>query len=112
MTTIWTASFWKATGERAIRAFASTLASTWAIGGGILDIRGVDWGSALGVAGGAAVVSVVLSLVAGAGVGPAGSPSFVSDPAAAGKAPLEAVPAPKVGGFPGGTGPVGPPDQP
>jgi hypothetical protein len=101
---VWCRDYWRATAERAVRAFASTLVSTWVVAGGVLDIRGVDWGSSLGVAGGAALISVLLSVVAGAGVGPAGSPSFVSDPAAAGKAPVEAVPqAPvrKVGGYTG-----------
>jgi hypothetical protein len=109
---MWTGTFWKATAERAIRAFAATLASVWAVGGGILDVRGVDWGSSLSVAAGAALVSVVLSLAAGAGIGPTGSPSMVQDKAAAGEPqilkPVTTVHDPGEerlgrGGYPGGT---------
>lgn len=107
---MWSKAFWGATAERAIRAFASTLASVWVVGGGLLDVRGVDWASSLSVAAGAALGSVILSLAAGAGIGPSGSPSMVRDKAAAGEPQLlKPVPDPaaagerKVGGYPGGT---------
>lgn len=84
-------AFWVAAVERAVRAFAASLVSIWAVGSTALDIRAIDWGNALSVAGGAALVSLLLSLVA-TGVGSSASPSFVADPApAAGPAPRVTV---------------------
>lgn len=85
---MFTLAFWRAAGERAVRAFAGSLLSLWVVGDGVLDLRGVDWPAAAGVGAGAALVSLLLSLVAGAGVGPVGSPSFVPDPAAAEDRPV------------------------
>jgi Putative lactococcus lactis phage r1t holin len=90
---MFTVAFWRATVERAVRGFAATTASVLVVGGQVLDVRGVDWGSALGVGGGAAVVSLLLSLAASqvGGTSPNGSasPSFVSDPGAVAKPPAD-----------------------
>lgn len=87
---MFSASFWRATAERAVRAFAGSVVSVLVVGGAVLDVRGVDWGTALGVGGGAALVSVLLSLIAsqvGTTTGTPASPSFVADPGAADKPP-------------------------
>lgn len=72
---MWDRNFWAQTGERAVRAFASSLLSVWTIGGatGLLDVH---WGAALSVAGGATAVSVLTSIVA-SGVGQKGTASLV-----------------------------------
>jgi len=68
-----TAKFWGATGERAIRSFAASLASILtADGTGILD---TDWGQKFSIAAMAAVVSVLLA-VAGGAAGKGSGPSF------------------------------------
>lgn len=78
-----TAAFWRATLERVIRAFA--VAFLAALGTSeSLDLRAVDWKAALAIAGAAALINLLVSLAAGAGIGPRGSPSLVRDPAAAG----------------------------
>lgn len=83
---MFTVVFWRAAGERAVRSFAGSVLSTWVVAGQVFDVRGVDWGLVLGVGGGAAAVSLLLSLVA-TKVGSSESPSFVADPAAADKPP-------------------------
>lgn len=85
---MWTAAFWKATAERVIRAFALAFLAT--IGGGtVADVRAIDWRAALLVAALTAGLNLLVSLAAGAGIGPRGSPSLVRDPAAA--APADPV---------------------
>lgn len=80
---MWTREFWKATAERVIRAFALAFLAT--IGGGtVADVRAIDWRAALLVAALTAGLNLLVSLAAGAGIGPKGSPSLVRDPAAAG----------------------------
>lgn len=73
---MFTVDFWKAAGERALRTVAQVLLSLW-VGSGVLNAFDIDWLQALGVAVGAAVVSILMSLVP---AGPAGSPSWVQDP--------------------------------
>lgn len=75
---IWTAEFWKATAERAIKTVAQALLSMWLVG----DVTGlleVDWVQVLSIAGGAGLASVLSSLVGASLVGPPGSPSWVVD---------------------------------
>lgn len=72
---MFTAEFWKAAGERALRTVAQTLLSLW-VGTGVFNAFDVDWLQALGVALGAGVLSVLMSLVP---TGPEGSPSWVED---------------------------------
>lgn len=76
---MWTTSFWRNAGERALKTFAQAeLALLTGDGLGIVD---VDWGNALSVAALAALASVLTSIVS-APFGPAGSPSVVEDPKA------------------------------
>lgn len=71
---IWSASFWKQTAERAVKTAAQAGAAFFVVGStGVAD---VDWATVGGVAGAAAVASVLTSL-ASAPFGPADSPSLV-----------------------------------
>jgi hypothetical protein len=75
---MFTAEFWKAAGERALRTVAQVLLALW-VSDGVFNALSVDWLNALGVALGAAVISLLMSMVP---AGPAGSPSWVEDRAA------------------------------
>ena len=66
---MWTAAFWKAAGERAIRTFAQALLAV--LGADVVSVVNVDWPYALGVAVLAALLSVLTS-VAASGVGGVG----------------------------------------
>lgn len=72
---MFTTRFWKQTGERAVKSAAQALLGLWALDG--FNVLSVDWPLAGGVAAGAAVLSVLTSLVT-AGVGEADSPSAVT----------------------------------
>jgi len=81
---MWSLSFWKALAERVATAFCVSLISVLFVGAEVLDITKIQWGQALSIAGGAALLSLLKGIVAGTGViGPKGSPSLVRDPAAA-----------------------------
>lgn len=69
------ASYWTGVLDRAVKSFAQQLVLLWGADQG-LDILAVDWRSALGLAGGAAVLSVLTSL-ASAPVGDKGSTAFL-----------------------------------
>jgi hypothetical protein len=69
-----TISFWKATAERLVCAFAVSMLSL--LGAGVIDIVHVPWTTDLSISGGAAVASLLASLVASQ-VGDKGSPSFL-----------------------------------
>jgi hypothetical protein len=75
---MWTSTFWKAAAERALRTVAQVLLSLW-VSDGVFNALSIDWLNALGVALGAALISVLMSMVP---AGPEGSPSWVRDPAA------------------------------
>ncbi|AOQ28489.1 holin [Mycobacterium phage WillSterrel] len=55
-----TRSFWIDAAERAIRTFAQTAIAT--LGAGAVDLMTTDWVSVLSVSGGAAVVSLLMSI--------------------------------------------------
>jgi hypothetical protein len=75
---IWTRAYWKATLERMVRGFA--IAALVPLGGQAVDIiHGLDWQNVLGLGGGGAVLSLLLSL-AGQQVSGNG-PSFIKDEA-------------------------------
>lgn len=74
---MFTVPFWKDAGERALKTAAQALLSLWLVGDVALNLLAVEWGSALGVAAGAAVVSLLTSVVS-APVGDAGTASLVS----------------------------------
>lgn len=61
---MFTAAFWKAATERALRTVAQTLLSTWLIGDVALDALSINWGEALGVALGAGLIAYLTSIAA------------------------------------------------
>jgi hypothetical protein len=61
---MFTGKFFKATAERAVRTFAQALAAT--LGAGAVNILDVPWTDALAVSAGAAVLSILTSVAAGA----------------------------------------------
>jgi hypothetical protein len=71
--------FWLSALERCLKTAAQTLISMWVVGGVMFDLRAVDWPTSLSVAGGAALISLLMS-VASSSVGPDGSPSLVGEP--------------------------------
>lgn len=78
---MWTSTFWLDAGERALKTAAQALLSLWLVGDVMFNLLDVSWGPALGVAAGAAVVSLLTSIVS-APVGDKGTASLVrSDPA-------------------------------
>jgi len=81
---MWTAEFWKASAERAIKTIAQTMLALWLVGDVAFNILTVDFGQAAGIGLGAAVLSLLTS-VASAGVGPANSPSLVAETPAPGR---------------------------
>lgn len=68
-------TFWKEAFERAVKSAAQALLGLWVLDGGF-NVMSADFKLAAGIAGGAAVLSVLTSLVSSK-VGPAGSPSLV-----------------------------------
>lgn len=73
---MFTAVFWQATAERAVRAAAAALVSLWVVGDEVLDATSVNWAEAGGIALGAALVSTLLSLV-GSGANRVPGPSLL-----------------------------------
>ena len=73
-----TRAFWLATGERALKSFAQCLIGLW-IGDTAFDLIQVDWRHSIGLAAGAAALSVLTSIVS-APISPTGSPSLTPDP--------------------------------
>jgi len=69
--------FWLSTAERAAKSAAQCLLGLWAGDG--FDFIQIDWQHSLGLAGGAALLSILTSVVS-APVGPDGSPSLVGEP--------------------------------
>lgn len=70
-----TAAFWTGVLDRAVKSFAQQLLLLWGADQG-LDVLSIDWKSALGLAVGAALLSVLTSL-ASSPVGTQGSTSFL-----------------------------------
>lgn len=71
---MWTADFWKATLERAIKTFAQAVVALF--GAGAVGLFDADWTGALSVGGMAAVVSVLTSVGSAAATG--GGPSLTN----------------------------------
>lgn len=75
---MWTADFWKAVAERAVKTLAQALAATLTVtvtaAGGFTDVA---WAAALSAAGLAAVLSVLTSIVSAGATD--GSPSLASE---------------------------------
>ena len=71
---MWTSLFWRQTAERAVKTAAQAGAAFFVVGS--TGVAGVDWATVGGVAGAAAVASVLTSL-ASAPFGQPDSPSLV-----------------------------------
>jgi hypothetical protein len=71
---IGTVSFWQGAGERVVRAFAVSMLSL--LSAGVVDITHLAWQTDLSISGGAALVSLLTSLVASQ-VGTKGTSSFL-----------------------------------
>lgn len=74
---MWTRTFWLATAERALKSLAQCLIGLW-LGDTAFDLIQVDWRHALGLAAGAAALSVLTSIVSGP-LGATGTPSLVDE---------------------------------
>jgi hypothetical protein len=72
---MWTKNFWKQAAERAVKSAAQGLIGMWTLDG--FNVLNADFSLAAGVAGGAAVLSLLTSIVT-AGVGESNDPSAVS----------------------------------
>lgn len=77
MSTLFSLLFLRASAERAVKSFAQGIAATFIVGDGFNAFH-ADWGNALGFGLGAAVLSLVTSVIS-AGVGPTGTPSLVDE---------------------------------
>lgn len=66
---MWTVQFWKDALERAGKSAAQALLLLWA-GDGVFDLFNVpDWKAVAGIAGGAAVLSLLTSVATGLSIG-------------------------------------------
>jgi tRNA A37 threonylcarbamoyladenosine dehydratase len=61
MTTMFTSKFWSYAGERAIKTFAQ--AAIAFLGAGSVGLFAIDWAAMISVAGGAALLSLLTSVV-------------------------------------------------
>jgi hypothetical protein len=77
---MFTTVFWKDALERAIKTVAQTLLALWLVGDVALDALSVDWGQALGVALGAAILSILSSIVSAGAVKNSVSPASLVTP--------------------------------
>jgi hypothetical protein len=71
---MWSTSFWKQSAERSAKSAAQALIGLWALDG--FNVLHAHWDLAFGVAVGAAVLSILTSIVS-APFGPGGTPSVV-----------------------------------
>ena len=71
---MWTRNFWRQSAERAGKSAAQALLGMWALDG--FNVLHAHWDLAFGIGAGAAVLSVLTSIVT-AGVGEKGDPSAV-----------------------------------
>lgn len=72
--TIWSKTFWKAVADRAFFSFVNTLLSLGIFDG--LDVLHLDWKTVLSVTSGAALISVLKSIIVAQATD--GNPSIVS----------------------------------
>lgn len=61
--TIFTTTFWADAVERALKTVAQTVLSIWVVGDQVFNLMQVEWGTTLGVAAGAGVISLLTSIV-------------------------------------------------
>ena len=69
--------FWLAALERAVKTIAQALLSIWLVGDVAFNFYTINWGEAFGVAAGAALISLLTSIVS-TNVGEKGTPSLTS----------------------------------
>lgn len=74
-------AFWKAASERAAKSAAQGLLGMWTLDK--FDVLHADWRLAGGVVAGAAILSLLFSIVSSPFGATPGSPSLVEEPAAA-----------------------------
>lgn len=75
---MWTSRFWKQSAERAAKSAAQALIGMWTLDG--FNVLHAHWDLAFGIAGGAAVLSVLTSIVT-SGIGEPNDPSAVKQTA-------------------------------
>ncbi|QEU96456.1 holin [Streptomyces kanamyceticus] len=85
---MWTAAFWKATAERAIRTFAQALAAV--LVAGATSLLDVPWGAAFATAGLAALLAVLTAI--GASEAGAKGPGITESPTAPAPTPTATTP--------------------
>lgn len=61
--TYFTRTFWLDASERAIKTVAQSILSLWVLGDVVFDLLKVDWRQTIGVAAGAGVLSLLMSIV-------------------------------------------------
>jgi hypothetical protein len=71
--------FWLSALERALKTAAQTLIAVWPLGENAFGLLDIDWKKSLSIAGLAAALSLLTSLIS-APVGPDNSPSLVGEP--------------------------------
>lgn len=77
---MFTVVFWKDAAERAIKTIAQTLLALWLVGDVAFNALSVDWKEALGIAVGAAILSVLTSIVSAGAVANSVSPASLVTP--------------------------------
>jgi hypothetical protein len=78
MDTIFTARFWKAAGERAVKTFCGSLVTVFGADAvNVFDVS-IPWRQSIGIALGTTLISVLLS-IASAPVGTNGGPSLTNE---------------------------------
>lgn len=71
--------FWSDAIERALKTVAQSIISLWGIADGVFNLISVDWRQTLGVAAGAGVLSILMSITS-AQVRDRGTASLVVNP--------------------------------
>ena len=66
---MFTKLFWKDAFERALKTVAQTLVTLWLTSDAVFNILTVDWGQAFGVAAGAGLLSLLMSVASAAKAG-------------------------------------------
>jgi hypothetical protein len=80
---LFTSSFWVSALERAVKTLCQSLLAMLTVAPAF-NVLNVSWANALGVAAGAAILSLLTSM-ASINIGPAGSPSLVGNGSGGGK---------------------------
>ena len=73
---MWTAAFWKAAAERALKSAAQGLIVFWAVGDGVLNVWAINWKDSAGIAGGMILISLLTSVASSISPFGSGGPSL------------------------------------